>query len=179
MTKYFSPFPYLSTERLRLRETNRDDFEFLLFMRSDEEVGKYIQREPAKSMEDIEAFYTMISEGQEAGKNINWSICLKDNPEMIGSICLWNFTKDRKTAELGYDLHPSFQGRGIMNEALTSVLAYGFKILNLKNILAYTNVKNVASLKLLSKHKFQLMEGEKDPHNDNNLILRLTNMEHE
>ena len=36
--------------------------------------------------------------------------------EMIGSICLWNFTDNQKSAEIGYDLSPKYQRKGIMNE---------------------------------------------------------------
>ena len=55
------------------------------------------------------------------------------------------FSKDQKTAEIGYDLHPQFHKKGIMTEALSCILNYGFKNLELENIEAYTHKENKAS----------------------------------
>ena len=68
---------------------------------------------------------------------------------MIGTISLWKFSEDKKTAEVGYDLNPVFHNKGIMTEALNCVLKYGFTQLQLDKIEAYTHKENQASRKLL------------------------------
>jgi ribosomal-protein-alanine N-acetyltransferase len=46
--------------------------------------------------------------------------------QMIGSICLWNF-QQTKTAEVGFDLNPKFQGKGIMSELLKCIIQFDLK----------------------------------------------------
>ncbi|RLJ30734.1 acetyltransferase (GNAT) family protein [Chryseobacterium sp. 7] len=62
-------------------------------------------------------------------------ISLKDQLNLIGTICLWNFSQDCKTTEVGYELLPEYHRQGIMCEAL-KVLNFGFNELNIleKNI---------------------------------------------
>ena len=64
---------------------------------------------------------------------------------------MWNFSSDRKTAELGYDLLPEFFNKGIMSEALQQVILFGQETLKLNTIEAYTHQDNSNSIKLLEK----------------------------
>ena len=59
-----------------------------------------------------------------------------------------------KIAEVGYDLNPIFQRKGIMSEALNKVINFGFNELGLDNIEAYTHIQNENSKKLLEKNGF-------------------------
>ena len=68
---------------------------------------------------------------------------------------------------------PKYQGQGIMNESLKSVIKYGFKNLNLALIEAYTHSKNASSTKLLKKNGFSIVEGKKDAHHIDNLVYEL------
>ncbi len=102
-----------------------------------------------------------------------WVITEQPNPQMIGSICLWNFSEDRKYAEVGYDLSPQFQGKGMMTEALQSVLNFGFQHLHLHSIEAFTHHQNENSKKLLKINGFQLIKGKKDEDNLDNIIYEI------
>ena len=94
---------------------------------------------------------------------------------MIGSISLWNFSADRKTAEVGYDLSPGFQGRGFMAEALAAILDFGFQQLSLDRVEAYTQWNNESSVKLLKNREFVLVEGITDEDNEDNRVVRIYN----
>ena len=85
------------------------------------------------------------------------------SPNLIGVVCLWNFTEDLRTAELGYELMPAFQKQGFMQEAISSVLHYGFEQIFLDNIEAFTHKKNKNSIKLLKKNGFTRSPGEEMP----------------
>jgi ribosomal-protein-alanine N-acetyltransferase len=76
----------------------------------------------------------------------------KTSQEIIGSISLWNFTNN--SAELGYGIHPAYQGRGYMKETLTEVIKYGLYGLGLSYIDAYTEISNHQSIGLLEKCGF-------------------------
>ena len=92
---------------------------------------------------------------------------------MMGSICLWNFSDDLKTGEVGYDLHPNYQNMGMMTEAMREVIRYGFEDLKLNQITAYTHYSNTNSIKLLKKNGFAIMEDLIDSDNADNIILSL------
>ena len=98
---------------------------------------------------------------------------MSESTEMIGSICLWNYSEDMKKAELGYSLHPSYQGKGIMSEALQLVVNCGFEHFNFKLIEAYTHNKNINSKALLLKNGFVLNTDKKDSEDPNNEVFDL------
>ena len=173
MTNPFEVFPKLDTPRLNLRELKTEDAKQVLFLRSDKEVTKFIKRQIPTKIQDALDFIHKIQLGYSKRETISWAICTIENPKMIGSICLWNYSLDRKTAEVGYDLNPSFQNRGIMTEALQAVLNFGFEILQFDTIKAFTHYANENSKSLLTKNAFTLVEGEKDADNEDNLIFSI------
>lgn len=175
----FQPFPEIKTERLLLRKIKVSDVDEVLFLRSDKTVTKYIERsensQTKNKADALKFIQEIISEGFENSKSITWKITLKTNQKMIGSICLWNFSENYKTAEVGYDLNPIFQNKGIMSEALQCVIDYGFKKLKLDAIEAFTHIKNENSKKLLEKNCFKLIDYRKDDNNVANIIYKIQN----
>jgi ribosomal-protein-alanine N-acetyltransferase len=172
----FQPFPVLTTERLILRELKESDQELVLFLRSDKTVNAFIERpedRQTKTTEDAIRFIKEIHGYAKSNTSIAWGITLKESPNIVGTICLWNFSEDRKIAEMGYDLHPNYQGLGIMSAALRLVLDYGFKTLKLDKIEAFTHKNNTSSIKLLERHGFVLMAHRKDEDNANNAIFEI------
>ena len=143
------------------------------YLRSDKEVNEFVKRPSAESKEKALEFISKINLGIDGENMFYWVITERDSDQMIGSICLWNFSKDRKTAEVGYDLSPKFQRKGIMNEALVSVLKYGFEKMSLSLIEAYTHRKNESSKKLLERNSFVFIENREDENNLDNVIYEL------
>jgi [ribosomal protein S5]-alanine N-acetyltransferase len=150
----FNPFPVLTTERLVLRRMIAADAQEMLFLRSDPGVLKYIDRAPARTIDEVITFIELIDKGIDANDAINWAIALKDNPTLIGNICIWNVQKDNYRAELGYVLHPDWQGRGIMHEAMQAVLHYAFHTMTLHSIEANVIPENSASVRVLERSGF-------------------------
>ena len=151
----FDPFPDLVTDRIILRKLCVEDAPEVFVLRSNSLINKFINREPAKNNKDAEEWILMVLEQEKNGNSINWAITLKGESKLIGSICLWNIERELERAEVGYSLHVDFFAKGIMNEVLEKVLSYGFEKMKLKRIDAYTHKENVASLKLLKRHKFE------------------------
>lgn len=175
----FIPFPEIKTERLFLRKIEQSDCDVILFLRSDATVTKFIERpenRKTKNIADAIKFIKQLNEYLETNKSITWGITLKNNSKITGTICLWNFSKNNKTAEVGYDLDPKFQGKGIMNEALKMVVDFGFNELRLHKIEAFTHNENENSKKLLKKNGFQFIENRKDEGNKSNIIFELKNV---
>ena len=165
----------LETERLILRQINENHTEDILKIRSNEVINRYVKRNSPKTNYDALAFILHIQKKTQDKEIIFWGISYKDDPRLIGTICLWNFSHDRKTAEVGYELLPDYHKKGIMSEAFRNVLTFGFNDLQLQKILAFTNPFNHDSQTLLVKHGFVLDEKMKDKEIPDNIIFSLKN----
>jgi ribosomal-protein-alanine N-acetyltransferase len=156
-----------------LRDYREQDYETVFYLRSDDGMNEFIKRERPEHVDEAVKFIRKVQSGMENGINVNWVISTKEDQKMIGSICLWNFSDDLQTAEIGYDLHPAFQKKGYMHEAVQIVLRFGFKSLQFHNIQAYTHKLNKRSIGLLMKNGFRVCEGKTDAEDENNIILSL------
>ena len=169
----FTSFPMMMTQRLLLRQLKKSD-DFMLFaLRTDETVNRYIVRRRHSDITDTQKFIKMINGGFHKRNWLYWAICLQDRPELIGTICLWNFSDDQSTAEIGYELHPDYHGMGYMDEAVKQVIRYSFDILGFKKLEAFTHRENIRSTKLLEKNRFVLDAGRQDAENPGNFIFCL------
>ena len=150
----FYPFPEIVTERLLLRQLISSDDNEIFIMRSDPRILKYLDMPPAKDIEAARNFITRINNNVKNNESIYWGICLKDNPRLIGTICLWNISNENFSADSGYVLMNEHQGKGYMVEALKKVLLYGFENMGLKTIHADVDPNNIPSINLLEKYNF-------------------------
>ena len=151
----FSPFPEIETERLLLRRMTTNDAEEILYLRSSDDVMKYIDRERTKSIEEAKGFLDKIDASLNSNNGIMWGITLKEKPgKLIGNIGYWRLVKEHYRAEIGYMLHPSFWKKGIMKEALLRVIDFAFDEMNLHSIEANINPGNTASATLLESTGF-------------------------
>jgi RimJ/RimL family protein N-acetyltransferase len=166
-------FPYLTTERLQLRPLSIDDAQEIYLLRSDEKHNEFIDRPRATSLDDAKAFINKIEKLLSEGISYFWVVSFKNGAELIGTLTLWNFDKERNTAEIGYELLPAYYGKGIMTEALPAVLEFAFNTLKLSKIEAWTHENNVRSSALLLKFGFTRdAEAEKNrPEDVNDMIF--------
>ena len=70
---------------------------------------------------------------------------------MIGTCGFTSFDCPHDAAEIGYVIHPSYWGMGIVPEAVRAVLQFGFERLRLHRIEARFIEGNVASLRVMQK----------------------------
>jgi ribosomal-protein-alanine N-acetyltransferase len=151
----FNPFPELTTERLLLRRLRAEDADEILFLRSDEAVMKYINKEPTATLEDANAFIKSINDNIDLNYVIMWALALKENPgKLIGIICLWRIQTEHYRAEAGFSLLPQFWRQGLIKEALKRVVEYGFNDLKLHSIEGRINPDNAASAATLESAGF-------------------------
>jgi ribosomal-protein-alanine N-acetyltransferase len=132
-----------------------NDAEEILYLRSNDDVMKYIDRERTKSIEDARSFLDKIDASLDSNNGIMWGITLKEKPgALIGNIGYWRLIKEHYRAEVGYMLRPSFWKKGIMKEALLRVIDFAFDEMNLHSIEANINPGNTASATLLESTGF-------------------------
>ncbi len=154
LTACFFPFPVLTTGRLVLRQLNAGDAQAIFLLRSDAQVNRFLGRQAATSVEDAHAFIQKINSSIQNREGMYWAITLKEDASLVGTICYYNLSAATATAEIGYELLPAFQGKGIMQEAISAVIAFGFTAMELKKIVGVPHAHNENSIRLLEKNKF-------------------------
>jgi ribosomal-protein-alanine N-acetyltransferase len=74
---------------------------------------------------------------------------------IIGGSALHNWNKEHHRAEIGYIISDeNFKRKGLMTEAVSAVIDYGFNKLNLHRIEAHVGSNNIASLRIIENHQF-------------------------
>jgi ribosomal-protein-alanine N-acetyltransferase len=128
----------------------------LILLRSDEKVNEFLERPPMNTSLEAKSFIERIHKSISDHKSMYWVISLKDNRTLIGTICFWNLVPEQQLGEIGFELMPAYQGKGLMQEAITHVITFGFREMKLKTITAISSIGNNKSIKLLEKNKFIL-----------------------
>ncbi len=150
----FHPFPVLTTERLVLREMSLDDTDTYFIIRADEEMNKYIANPRPKTREEAQAILERMASYARDNKSIAWTIADKATNRMVGSLCLWSMDDNEDSWEFGYAILTEYQNKGLMTEALQAAIKYGFEVMNLPMISAFTHKDNASSIHLLEKNNF-------------------------
>lgn len=161
------------TNRLHLRIVEKTDINNIHHLRTHPEVSKYIKRELNKTMQDIEEFIELRKK-----TDFFYIIQTINKKEFAGAIALWNINREQNYSELGYELLPEFQNKGIMSEAVKAVLDFAFNAQSFEYIEAYTHKDNISSRRLLEKLMFSLVEDKIDEKNIDNVIYGITKNNH-
>lgn len=150
----------ISTERYELVDVSLAGTRSILAIKSDPLIHRYLEKQPISTTSEAAAFVDTITAGVVSGKWYYWGIRPVKSIDVVGTICLWNFSADRSTADIGYELLPAHWGQGIMSECMTAVLHYGFNSLQLTSVEAYTHKDNHRSKALLHRHGFIYQEAD-------------------
>ncbi len=150
----FTSFPSLTTKRLLLRQIQPEDAEAVFATLSDEEVLKFYGSEPHRSVEDSRQWIQRQQHWYGQREAMRWGIILKGEGMVIGSVGFHHFGSGFHHAEIGYELNRAYWRKGIMSEAVSAILTYGFTELELHRIEANIDIANEASKNLLLKLGF-------------------------
>lgn len=159
----------LITDKVKLTPPEQSDAEDLFHLRTNPIVNKFIDRNVPENISDVEKFI----EQRKLDNGFYYLIKTLPNAEFAGAICLWNINKEDKYAEVGYELLPAFQGKGLMSSALRAIINFAFTELNIETLEALTHGENLASKKLLETFGFKIIADKTDPDNANNVIYCL------
>jgi RimJ/RimL family protein N-acetyltransferase len=145
-------FTSLATARLILRHfTDADLLPFMAY-RNDPGVARY-QGWEGISEPEARAFIEeqkMVQPGVP-GQWFQIAIELKETGILVGDCALKIDEHDNRQAEIGYTLSRAYQGKGIASEAVSFVLDYAFRTLELHRVIAITDCENTASVALLER----------------------------
>src|SRR5476651_1711851 len=93
-------FPILKTKRLLLRQLTVADDKAIATLRSDDTVNKYLGRPKTTNTAQAVEFINKINLSISKNESLYWAITFKD--KLIGTICLWNISKDKLNIEIGF-----------------------------------------------------------------------------
>lgn len=148
--------PVLKTSRLSLRRLLQTDSKALYSYFSKDEVTEFYDlftfKEEREALELINIWNTRVENKQ----GLRWAITLEGSDKLIGTCGFHNFSIENNRAEIGYDLHPDYWGKGLMTEAISCLIKYGFEILKLHRIEAFIDPCNHASRRLLQKNGLEV-----------------------
>ena len=151
----YTDFPVLTTDHLIFRQLIPEDEKEIFILRSDATVNKYLDRPKAMSLVDSREFINKINSSKK-NESVYWAIQFKDDSQLLGTICLWKISLEDSKAEIGYELLPVHQGKGIMKEAMPVIIKYAFEEMKLHLIEAELDPNNLNSVKLLELNGFEL-----------------------
>ena len=150
-------FPVLKTKRLVLRQVTIKDAPWYFEHFNTKEIVEGQDHRGPRDLSEARAelkLYFMDNFRRRSG--IRWGITLRGDDELIGSAGFYKWTQpERYQAEMGYDLNPAFWGKGIMTEALTAIVQYGFGHMGLHRIEVLIPRYNRRSQKLVRKLGFK------------------------
>jgi len=160
----------LCTNRLHLRRLRLEDNEAIYQFQSDKASFPHANLPVYTSIQEVDTYILKMNTGHDQGKWLIWAICDRITDTMVGSISIWNLESACHQAELAYSLFPDYRGKGYMKEAIQCVLYYGFNILDLHQIKAYTHKDNHPSRRLLESLEFDYLETLKDTYSQGALM---------
>ncbi len=150
----------LHTPNYVLRPLQLTDAETIYTLRSSEEVNEFLNRPLATSIDDAIIFIKKIIAMENAFYR---AITIKNTGDLAGTITIYNIDPENDRAEVGYELLPQFQGKGIMKEVLHATIEFAFYKMRLKSLEGWLQEGNIKSILLLKKFGFERdIAGEKD-----------------
>lgn len=158
----FSPFPTLKTKRLLLRKLEKKDADLIYNYQSKKENFPFVDMPVYSNISQAKDYIVKMNKGVGNNRWIIWAITRNKSNIILGTISIWNFNFEFNKAELGYGLFPGNTGKGFMSESLSKIIEYGFDVLELTTIEAYTNKKNENSVSLLKKNYFTFIKNIKE-----------------
>jgi aminoglycoside 6'-N-acetyltransferase len=139
----------------RLRRLRPDDREAFQAYRAIPGLGRYQGWSPMSAGAAVE-FLAAMREAPlfTPGQWVQLGIAEPESDSLVGDIGLF-LSQDGGTAEVGFTLAPSMQGRGIATGAVREALRLLFAMTKVARVLGITDARNAASIRLLERLGFE------------------------
>ncbi|MBK7587467.1 MAG: GNAT family N-acetyltransferase [Bacteroidetes bacterium] len=141
----------IETQRLKLTGYSSQDMTFIFENFSREEI-KIILGHRTDEDYQIEEYKYKNGYASYNRAFILFLLTEKTTNTIIGRCGLHNWHKEHQA--IGYNISEKFKRKGLMNEAVSSIIDYGFNELNLHRIEALVGSNNIPSLKIIESHHF-------------------------
>jgi ribosomal-protein-alanine N-acetyltransferase len=147
----FNNLPIIETERLRLRKLSMRDAGDVYEYASEPQVAEHVTWEHHRNISDSMHFLRIMIQQYDEGTPSPWGIIYKEIGKLVGTIGFHVWSPQNSYAEVGYALSKDYWNKGIMTEAYSEVIKFGFERMKLNRIEATCKLANTASEKVMLK----------------------------
>ena len=145
-----------ATPRLIVRDLEASDFAAFHAMQADDEVMQYTTGHGLDEAENRRQLNQCIERYAQPDNDFwVWAVVRQSDQQFIGTCAI---VPNQKRAEIGYRFCREFFGQGYGQEICDGVLDHGMQQLKLSEIVAYADVRNVASVKILDRSRLEFVE---------------------
>jgi RimJ/RimL family protein N-acetyltransferase len=145
--------PTIELAGIRLRPLRRDDAVAWHAYLSDPQVIE-LTSYPSMSLGDVESMLAHVAQGYSTGTACKWGVAMQDDDRLVGTCGFNEWSRSHGWAELAYELARPYWGRGIISQAVTACLGWGFGTLSFNRIHAFVMIGNLRSERVLERAGF-------------------------
>ncbi|MCF6406282.1 GNAT family N-acetyltransferase [Chitinophaga filiformis] len=147
--------PTLSTGNISLRAIDERDIAALFSLFSHEKVVRFMDIGRFVNVSEAAQLIAFFRDKLASGEGMRWAITINGHNELIGTCGFHHINRIHYKMELGYDLLPSYWGKGIMTNSIHRLMQYGFEDLQMNRIEAFVDPANIHSRQLLERLGFE------------------------
>lgn len=142
----------LATARLKLRGFADSDIDAVHAYQCRTEIARFQFWEPRSREEVAERMAGWRAlDGRDATQNLALAVTRTGSDQVIGDVVLLLRDPEGRQGEIGFSLHPDFQGQGFATEAVTALISIGFSHYGLHRIFARCDARNTPSWRLMER----------------------------
>jgi len=142
----------LKTPRFNLILRTVDELNAIVQM-SDEDMADKFQFSNLEEITNERSRALRLLERDES-EYVLWDVHERSTGDNIANLGFHNLKMNHKRSEIGYWCTLNWRRRGVISEALSAVLNFGFNEMSLNRIEAFLDINNIASEKVLLKSNF-------------------------
>jgi RimJ/RimL family protein N-acetyltransferase len=153
------------TARLLLRPYHADDLEEFVDLHGRDDVARYLPwptRDEAASRAALGRHEAMSLDADDDG--ITLAAVDKETGRLVGEFVLFLRSVEHRRGEIGYVVHPDFQGRGLATEGARALLHLAFEAMDMHRVVARIDPLNTGSAAVLRRlgmrHEAHLVQNE-------------------
>ena len=149
------------TQRLRVRPLLDSDFDAFHEMQSNPAVMQFTTGHALSLEENQKQFAHCIAKYREPGNEFwVWAVETKADGKFAGTCAI---VPNENRPEIGYRLLENEFGKGFGQEICNGLIDYAIHSLNVQEIVAIADCRNVASVKILDRSILPFVEERRDP----------------
>ena len=137
----------LQSDRILIRDITESDTNAIFAYRSLDEIARFQYWEPY-TREQTQEFINRCKNPDlsKRGEWLGFAIIYKKNNTLIGDCAL---KINDKSAEIGCNISPIYQGKGFAKEVLKILISYFFNNIGIEEVYGITDSENKASVRLM------------------------------
>tara|TARA_R110001632_G_scaffold116951_3_gene228783 strand:- start:5278 stop:5799 length:522 start_codon:yes stop_codon:yes gene_type:complete len=153
---------YLQGKKIQLRALEPEDLEFLFTTENDTAFWEVSHTQTPFSKFILKQYLENSHVDIYEAKQLRLIVEDTKNKIPVGMIDVFDFNPQHKRAGIGVLINHQYQNSGFASEALSLLIPYCFKILNLHQLYANITPDNEKSIALFTGHGFEKTGEKKD-----------------